>query len=286
MKYKFYPSLLDAFQNYLDCEANYEKFYGFSDEPSMTFEQYEQEKFQSLIDSINRVPFDSEAADRGTVFNEIVDCILLGVKGTRDDVTLRSSASYNVIHQEGATDEVGKPLFYDEWEEKVEQPCVLGTIGDREFYFDIRLCKMAAEHLRDGLPQLYVEATMETEHGDVLLYGYPDYVRTNRVFDLKTTSRYEFGKYRKYWQQHVYPWALIKSGKCSDISAFEFTAFQLKGGTQKTPLITGEMFPEIYVYSHDRSEEMLRGICTQFIEFLENNRALITDKKVFGGEKE
>ena len=39
--FKMTPSLLDAFQAYLDCEANYEKFFGHSEEPSLTYAEYE-----------------------------------------------------------------------------------------------------------------------------------------------------------------------------------------------------------------------------------------------------
>ena len=35
--FKFSPSLLQSFQDYLDCEANYEKFFGHSEEPSLTY---------------------------------------------------------------------------------------------------------------------------------------------------------------------------------------------------------------------------------------------------------
>ena len=33
-------------------------------------------QYQAVLDRINRVPFDSDAADRGTCFNEIIDCIV------------------------------------------------------------------------------------------------------------------------------------------------------------------------------------------------------------------
>jgi len=51
--YKFYPTLLDAFVYYLGSES----------------ETAEQE----LIDKINRVPFKSDAADKGTWFNNLID---------------------------------------------------------------------------------------------------------------------------------------------------------------------------------------------------------------------
>lgn len=286
VSYKFYPTLLDAFQSFLDCEANYERFYGSSEEPSVAYAEYEQRTLQELIDKINRVPFDSEAADKGSCFNEIVDCLLLGVKSTRDDIRLVSKRTMVEETVTGLVDPAdGKVLGGDVETNEVFLPHIEATIGERTFYFDIDFCKKAAEYFKGAIPQLMTEATIDTDYGTVLLYGYIDYLRENVVYDAKTTKRYEFGKFSKYWQQHVYPWTLIESGKVTDVQAFEFTAFQWKGGTSRQPLLSGEMFPEVYVYNHERSTEMLRGICTQFCEFLENNKSLITDTKVFGGEK-
>ncbi len=285
--YKFTSSLLQAFQDYLDSDALYEKFFGSSEEPSLTCEEYEQKQFQELIDKINRVPFESEAADRGSCLNEVVDCIVMRTKSTRDDIKVCTLRSFEQLYEDGAWDMVNnKPLAYERWFETVKQPCIYARKGDNEFYFDIAFCKQLAEYFKDSLCQIYVEAPIETDYGTVLLYGYPDYVRGDMVYDLKTTSKYEFGKYSKYWQQHVYPYALIESGKCTDITAFEFTAFAMKGGTLRSPLIYGDMYPEVYTYDHERSTKMLRGICSQFAQFLENNRALISDKKIFGGYKE
>ena len=284
--FKMTPSLLDAFQTFLDCEANYEKFFGRSEEPSLSYAEYEEQKFKELIDKINRVPFESEAASRGSCLNEIVDCIIMKTKSTRDDITVKTLSSFEKLCEMGAWDNVeNKPLAYERWFETIKQPCIWAKNRDYEFYFDIAFCKRIAEYFKDSLCQLYTEAPIDTDYGKVLLYGYPDYVRGNMVYDLKTTSKYEFGKYSKYWQQHVYPYTLMTSGKVTDVQAFEFTAFAMKGGTARSPLLYGDMYPEVYVYNHERSTQLLRGICTQFAEFLLNNKELISDEKIFGGER-
>lgn len=287
VKYKFYPSLLDSFQSYLDCEASYEEYFGFADVPSQSFEEYEKKKFKELIDKINRVPFDSEAADKGTCFNEIIDCILLREKSTRDDVSICTRQTLVEEEVIGTIDPCnGKVIDADVEFYERQLPHIEAQKGERTYLFDIAFCKNAADYFRGSLPQVYTEATISTKYGKVLLYGYIDYLRGNKVFDAKTTKKYDFGKYRKYWQQHVYPWALIESGKCTEISSFEFTAFQLKGGnSKKAPLISGEMYKEVYTYDHARSTQLLTTICEHFIEFIENNKNLITDKKIFGGEK-
>lgn len=281
---KFTPSLLDAFTTYLDSEALYEKFFGHSEEPSLTYQEYEAQKFQELIGRLNRVPFESEAASKGSCLNEVVDCIVMKKRSTRDDVVVKTLTSFEKLHEEGAWDAVeNKPLYYDRWFEAIKQPCIYAKNGNYEFYFDIAFCKSLGEYFKDSLCQIYTEAPIDTKYGKVLLYGYPDYVRGNKVYDLKTTSKYEFGKYSKYWQQHVYPYTLIESGKCTEIDAFEFTAFQMRGGTSRSPLISGDMYQEEYTYDHHRSGSLLRGICEQFSDFLIYNRSLITDTKVFGG---
>ena len=40
-KYQFYATALDSFQNYLDAERNWELFYGGSENPKYSVEEYE-----------------------------------------------------------------------------------------------------------------------------------------------------------------------------------------------------------------------------------------------------
>ena len=84
-------------------------------------------------------------------------------------------------------------------------------------------------------------------------------------------------------QRYVYPYCLTESGECKDIKAFEFTVVKLSGGGPRSPLITGEMYKEVYDYDHEKAKEVIRQNCERFIEFLEEHRNEITDKKIFGG---
>ena len=83
----------------------------------------------------------------------------------------------------------------------------------------------------------------------------------------------------------MYPYTLIEIGMLTGVRAFEFTAFAMKGGTARSPLLYGDMYPEVYAYDHQRAKESLRGICGQFAQFLLNNKDLIHDEKIFGGER-
>ena len=59
--YNIYPSLLDAYQQYVDSDIIWEKYWGFCDTPPHTPEEFHDMQFQSVIDRINRVPYDNEA---------------------------------------------------------------------------------------------------------------------------------------------------------------------------------------------------------------------------------
>lgn len=260
--YKFYPSLLDGFGRFLRVDDEIDGPYNIDEngDYKKSPDQMIAEAKQKLIDSINRVPFESEAADKGTAFNEIVDCLVHNRKPDESSkVKLTSDQETNMIQAE---------------------------INNRHFLFDLQWCLEVAAYFKGACSQIFTEATIDTKYGIVLLYGYIDEVIKDKVSDIKTTSRYEYLKYEHGFQRHVYPYCLIESGLMENVDSFEYTAFALKGGTSRTPLISGTSFPELYKYDHKKSTDIIRKHCERFIEFLEANRDVITDKKIFGGEKE
>ena len=274
--YMFYPSLLDAFQRYIDLDV---ENYFFLDEHGkwhknlndqtgelfLSESEVERLAKAELLAMINREEgVVSEAADKGTAFNEIVDCIIMNKPCKRDDIQIRSQD------------------FYEKGGDIIESPCIRADIDGFTFYFEKKFCKDAANYFRGSLCQQRTEGFLDTKYGNVLLYGYIDYLREDKVYDAKTTKRYEFGKFQKSWQKHVYPYTLIESGKCTDISTFEYSVFLLNGGTDYKPIIGGTLYPEVYVYNHDESKKMLKGICEHLIEFLNENKDKITDTKIFG----
>lgn len=128
-KYRIYATLLDAFGVYLNSDVIWDKYWGWSENPPHTPEEFHEQQFQELIDRINRKPFDSEAADKGTAFNEVIDCMV----ENRKSETVQVEKVYKVI-REGTCDETGKPLYYDE----VQTNEVIGlkaTYNNRVFYF-------------------------------------------------------------------------------------------------------------------------------------------------------
>lgn len=244
IRYKIYPSLLDAFQNYLDSEKNWEKFYGDSDDPEVSEDEYEWKAKAELIDHINRVPFESKAADKGTAFNEVVDSII--EKRGSDKMDIVSIEKDNII---------------------------TATYKGNRYAFPLSLCNEFADYYEGALTQKFVQAVLSTSYGNVLLYGYIYELMPLSVHDIKTTGNYVSRKFRSHWQHYVYPYCLLCSG--NDIHLFEYNVTNFK-----------DTYTETYVFKEERDIPILRNHTERFIEFLEANKSLITDKKVFGGEKD
>lgn len=250
VKYKFYATLLDGYQDYLRSSEIFQEYWGFSENPAKTEDEFEAEQLEGLINRINRVPFDSEAADKGTAFNEVVDCLILNCKTERTDMEIVSDRDKGVI---------------------------LVTFKDRKFTFPVSLCREFANYYKGAIPQVYTEAILPTRYGNVLLYGYIDELMPTCVHDIKTTGRYAVGKFLHHWQHIVYPYALQQEG--NEIADFEYNiAVLAKYGAPKT-------YTESYTFVPDRDIPKLQAHCEGLIEFIELKRDLITDKKIFAQDE-
>lgn len=245
INYKFYASILDKLESYLNSSRIYQQYYGFSEEPKITEEEFEQEQFQSLINSINRVPIaweDTEAIDRGTAFNEVVDCLIENRKSDKMDIV-----SYK------------------------ETGIISVNFNKRIFEFPIALCKEFANYFKGAITQQYCEGVLSTKYGNVMLYGYIDELMPFFMADIKTTSRYNAFKFKDNWQHIVYPYCL----KCMDIhiDTFEYRVTDFKS-----------VWSEVYNFNPITDVPKLINHCEAFIEFLEQNKDLITDTKIFAKE--
>lgn len=247
VEFKFYATLLDGFQSYVDSDLIYERYWAFSDNPPFTMEEFREKQFQSLIDRINRVAFSNEAADRGTAFNEVIDCMVLNKNSEK-------------IKVQRVRDERGSLAGLN---------C---TYNGGTYYFPIQLCREVAEYYKGSLPQQYIQAILPTMFGDVLLYGYIDYVMPFCTHDLKTTGQYAVGNYKSHWQHIVYPYALMKNG--CNVPDFEYNIVELGKTFYHT-------YTESYSFVPERDIPRLTEHCEDFIRFLQSNRELITDKKIF-----
>jgi hypothetical protein len=268
--FKIYPSLLDKFQEFLDYQIAAEEPWNKVSESAKEKGQYPDAEVgdyiltpdemadkleQELIDTINRVPHEPwEAADRCTCFNEVVDMLLAdrecdheGMEGEMGDDTI--TARY-----EGFT-----------------------------FTYDRAFCEEVAQGLAGSVSQLFTKATIDTKCGTVELYGFIDEYRLNQVIDLKTTSQYDFLKFERKWQRHIYPYCLVESGH--EVEGFEYRVIKWKGGTKYQPALSGEVIPEYYTYIHSESTDALRAMLEQFIGWLESRKDRITDTKIFASDE-
>lgn len=245
-KYRFYATLLDGFQDYLDAEENWNKYYGSSADPKLTIDEYAAQCRQELIDKINRVPFDSEAADKGTAFNEVVDCLIENRNSTKVTVTKTLGGDGSVT---------GLNAVYN----------------GREFFFPIGIVREFSDYFKGALTQQYCEGYLRTRYGFVQVYGFIDELMPQSTHDIKTTSQYYAGKYRKHWQHIVYPYCLYTSG--IDVRRFEYNVTDFRA-----------TYTEMYVFDPERDAMKLNNHCEWFIEFLEANKSEITNKKIFNLE--
>lgn len=271
-KYRIYATLLDAFWGYMNSDAIWDKYWGWSENPPHAPEEFHELQFQELIDRINRKPFDSEAADKGTAFNEIIDCL---VENRRSEIM-----QIERLYLESVVDD----YQYQEGEVKCKPRKVRGdvialraTYNNRVFTFPISLCREFANYFKNALTQQRVEAILPTAFGDILVYGVIDELMPTSVHDIKTTGSYTVGKFKDHHQHLVYPYALMQNG--SDVQTFEYDIVEFnKGG------FVVDTYTETYVFNPERDIPILTNHCEEFIRFLEENRDLITDKKIFGGE--
>lgn len=276
-KYRFYATLLDSFMNYVDSDIIWEKYWGWSEAPPHTPEEFKQIQFQDLIDRINRVPFDSEATDKGTAFNEVIDCLVEHRKS--DKVQMERIVAPEVIeHVMGQVDNCNPD---ERWAdvEYIDNPDAGKVTGVRVWYnnrifeFDIKLCREFADYFKGALTQQFVSAILPTAYGDVEVYGFIDELKPLSVHDIKTTGSYSVGKFKNHSQHLVYPYCLYKDG--STIRLFEYNVAEInKYGKWET-------FTESYMFVPERDIPILTERCESLIRFIEENRALITDKKIF-----
>lgn len=265
--YQFYATLLDGFSDYLNSDLIWERYWGWSENPPHTPEEFREKQFQSFIDRINRVPIDSEAADKGTAFNEIVDCMIENRKSDKMDI--RPEYEKIVI---GQVDNCDPDERFADVTYTGKVIGLVATYKDRDFYFDINLCREFANYYKGALTQQFVEGFLETEFGTVRLYGFADELMPQSVHDIKTTGSYSVGKFKDHNQHIVYPFCLQQNGVKIDIFEYNVAEINKYGGWST--------YTETYQYNPERDIPILKSRVEDLIRFLNENKHLITDTKI------
>lgn len=280
--YNIYPSLLDKFQDFLDYElatdAPWNKVSETAHKKGLHLDKEVGDYILSademaakieveLINQINRCEKEPcEAADAGTCFNEVVDCLIKNKATDRTDMKISSLRR--------AT---GEPY------------AIMAEMNGFTFYFDIDLCKEVANYFKGAMCQYFIEGDLPTNYGNVHLYGYMDEWIGDVIYDIKTTSMYDFGKFERKNQKFVYPYCAVQSGLIDNIREFEYTVIKWGKkydiyGVFPITVKCGECFREVYTYNHKEASAKLKQICERFIEWLNYRRDYITDNRIFGGE--
>lgn len=270
-KYRFYATLLDCYNDYINSDAIWDKYWGFSQNPPHTPEEFRQKQFQQVIDRINRVPFDSEAADKGTAFNEVIDCMV--EHRNSDKMTIREVYEPALSIQDWAYTGNGEVNLRRRTLGSGKLMAIEVKYNNRVFSFDIDLCRKFESLFKGALTQQFVSAILPTSLGDVEVYGYIDELMPLSVHDIKTTGSYSVGKFKTHWQHIVYPYCLYKNG--SDVKLFEYDVAEIDKYDR------WKYFKETYAFDPDRDIPILTAHCEDLIKFIEDNRNLITDKKIF-----
>ena len=254
-RFRFTPSILQSWSDYVNSDRLWEKFYGSKEDPSVTMEEFQEKKERELWDAINRIDRGPiEAADRGTCLNEIIDMIIEG----------------------RPVEKPGMETARLTWEDG-SFAGVRAMMNGFVFDFGADLVLRLSEYFAGSTCQYRTEAVLETSLGPVILYGDIDYINRDKVFDMKSTEKYEYGKYSEGWQKYLYPYCLIESGEMTRVSEFEYTVAELR---RKNNLISGDIYRERYDYSHEMAKVRLRGVCESFMAYLDMHRDSIEHKRI------
>lgn len=143
-----------------------------------------------------------------------------------------------------------------------------GVYSHLGFDFDKELVDSMRPFVEGGVWQQFVETDLEVDGHQVRLYGFVDVIRFNQTIDVKTGKQYHWPGYSGYFQQHVYLLGAEQAG-CVYLQEHVY-------------LITD--FKEYYLESYDFNREVminqLKVACRDLMSFVDNNRKVITDKKI------
>ncbi len=129
------------------------------------------------------------------------------------------------------------------------------------FKFDSAIVQKIAKKLCNAKKQQeFIQANVSTSVGLINVYGFIDYSYDDMFVDLKTTGSYKKDK--------CYPLLAQLNGR--PVNKFNYLVTDFK-----------DAYVEPYLHNSSMTDEFLFNL-VEFTEFLEANRDLITDKKIFG----
>ena len=239
--YRISPSLMNAFGNWLNASEIYERYWGSSNAPALTEQEFVEKQKAELLAYINKEPQPlNEAADRGTCLNEIVDCLI----GAEPNPSV--------------------------WWDKVNGDYEAERNGFH-FVFDAQLVEDIQLFMRNGIPQYHLSNVYSPAgcNYSINLHGYADYIFPTQIWDLKTTNKYEGEKYMNNWQRFVYPVIALDREDMMRCDFFGFYAVECHIPTNGTKII-GRAWKETYdVNIADMRSKIMEYLTTVLIPQLD-----------------
>lgn len=246
--FSVYATALDAYRNMVNSSDVWQNYWAFSENPPHTEEQFHWLQVEQFIDGLNRVDgVPSEAASRGTAFNELIDAF----------VEWRAPKMVTTTNK----DDSGRAVS------------VTAEVDGFTFTFPLDLLKDYGKRYERAVCQYLTKGTMHTRHGIVQLYGYIDELMSDRIVDIKTTGRYEFPKFANNAQHLVYPYCLRQEGMKLDIFDYDIVVFSKYGAI--------EQYTERYIWE-DSNEQRLREWVEDLCDWLTRYAPLIQNPALFG----
>lgn len=276
-KYRIWATLLDTWQQARDPLPVWQKYWGQSDNPGKTYEEFAAECEQKLLDACNRVYEVSEAAAKGTAFNDAVDHMLRMTKIPTDVVHIAGGTHGDIQERLG--------YHFDDYGRPVSMVMELQGFCFEFSYTQVSgvaagyITRVGSESIRPA-SQVYTDGVLPTAWGPVLLYGYIDELMPTAIIDIKTTGSYRLGQFKSHWQHLVYPYCLRQHGDSIDRFEYDVLVWQRKRGDSPRCLIDGH-YRETYIYSPERDEPRLREHVESLIEWIEAHRDKIDNPKLF-----
>lgn len=198
---------------------------------------------EEMLNKINRIKSPMpEAAAKGVAFEDCVN---------------------NIIKSGVATHPLLKGSFFEKQYQDANFP-------DTKFTFNFKgdlILKIAAKLANCSKMQEYIQANVSTPVGVIKVYGFIDFSYPDKFIDLKTTGSYKDKKFKDYNQHKCYPLLAQLNGRKVYDFLYYVTDFN-------------DTYVEPYKHTSALKDEFIRDL-VEFTEFLERERELITDKKIF-----
>jgi hypothetical protein len=157
-------------------------------------------------------------------------------------------------------------IFFNDWVDGKVVP----TREELAYYkleHSTSIVSLMNELLRGSIRQVYVETIISSiAFGNIRLYGFVDAIYGDTAYDIKTTGIYNGPHYYNGYQHLVYLECLKHRG----INRFEYLITDFE-----------EIYRERVVHTQEGYDKLFE-ILMQFIYFIQKNRDLITDPRIFG----